>query len=99
MKTTKESSGLEEVIYMGFGFCLMERRVLEEMEEPRFLHTWIPGKDGKPGTYSTEDTVFFAKSQYPCYVDHDASKLVWHAGNINYTWADDFSEHHKIFKK
>ena len=93
IKTTKESRGVEPVDYMGFGFCLMEKRVLESVPEPRFLINWSP-----VGGYSTEDSAFFAKSPFKPYIDHDASKLVWHSGNIQYTWADDYTELNKILK-
>jgi hypothetical protein len=89
--TTKEKTGLEPVLYMGFGFCLIERRVFEDTKEPRFLPQYISNPETGEGVYTTEDVVFFANQPYPVYIDHDASKLIWHSGNILYTWADDFS--------
>jgi len=46
------------------------------------------------GDYSTEDMPFFeqaAKAGFPCYVDHDASKRIWHCGNLNYVWDHDYT--------
>jgi hypothetical protein len=92
VKTTKESSGVEEVTYMGFGFCLLERQVLESVPEPRFLQQF------NNGHYTTEDSVFFKKAPYKCYVDHDASKKIWHTGSMAYTYADDFSNINQILR-
>lgn len=88
MPTTKESSGLEPAFYTGFGMCLLERKVLEAVGKPRFLG----GYNQKLDTYSTEDFPFFEKARekgFICYVDHDASKRVWHHGMLNYSWEDD----------
>jgi len=94
IKTTAESRGVEPVDYMGFGMCLMERKVLETVPEPRFLIHWdAPSKD-----YTTEDVSFFYKCPYKPYIDHEASRLVWHSGHVQYTWADDYTEMNKVLK-
>ena len=98
IQTTKESSGIEEAYYAGFGFCLIERKVFEAIEEPRFMIGYNPVSKG----YTTEDHPFFVKAReagFPCWVDHDASKRVWHRGDINYTWDDDYSGMSKSFRK
>ena len=92
IKTTADAHGVEPVDYLGFGMCLMEKKVLESVPEPRFMINWV--KDD----YTTEDVAFFYKCPYKPYVDHDASKLVWHSGHIQYTWADDYTEMNKILK-
>ncbi len=93
IKTTKESTGIEPVDFLGFGFCLLHRVALEEVQEPRFLHYF------EGGQYSTEDSAFFKKCPYVPFVDHDASKKVWHVGNLTFNWADDYSNLNKIFKE
>jgi hypothetical protein len=97
IKITAESTGLEEVDFVPFGLCLMERRVLESIPVPRFMIEYI---ERDFNDYTTEDVSFCNKvrTQYPIYIDHDASKKVWHAGNIHYTWADDFTNMNKVLK-
>lgn len=90
IQTTALSNGLEEAYYTGFGFCLIERRVFESINEPRFMI----GFNEVSKKYTTEDHPFFVKARengYKCYVDHDASKKIWHIGNLNYIWAEDYS--------
>lgn len=88
IQTTAESTGLEEAYYTGFGFCLMERKVLESVSEPRFLVEY-----GQK-TYTTEDMPFFRKAReagHRCWVDHDASKKIVHWGMLGYRWDKDYS--------
>jgi hypothetical protein len=88
-------TGVEEVAYTGFGFCLIAREVLEAVAEPRFMLEFNP--DTK---YSTEDSTFFRKARekgYKNMVDHDASKGLLHVGELNYTWRDDLSKIEKDF--
>lgn len=87
--------GLQEVTYCGFGMCLMERRVFESVPEPRFLQVWSDGH------YSTEDSPFFAKCRaagFKVYIDHDASRRVWHRGDLNYHVDEDYSELNARFR-
>lgn len=97
IETTREATGLEEAHYTGFGFCLMERRVLEAVKPPRFLCAYLP----ESRSYTTEDLPFFAAAReagFNCWVDHDASKRVWHHGAINYVWSEDYSGMNRDFK-
>ena len=96
--TTKDSTGIQDVMYIGFGFCLIDKQVFEQVPEPRFLPQFVKKPEDKYGIYTTEDVVFFVNQPYPVYVDHDASKLIWHSGNVSYTWADDFSNINKLIK-
>jgi hypothetical protein len=85
--TGDESSGLEEAWFTGFGMCLIERKVLEAIPAPRFPIMW--NKEGK--RWTTEDYPFCEmtwKAGFPVYVDHDASKLVWHMGKKAYRWKE-----------
>jgi hypothetical protein len=89
IKTDKDSTGVEPSLFMGFGLHLIERRVVEAIQEPRFLGAFDP----KSGKYSTEDGPFMVKAQregFIPHVDHDASKLVYHCGNWTFSWDDDF---------
>lgn len=95
--TTPEKTGLEEVAFTGFGLCLMERKVLEAVEKPRFMLEY----DHKTNLYSTEDSTFFRKAReagFPCLIDHDLSKKIWHAGSLNYSWNEDYTKLNKGFR-
>jgi len=86
--TSKETTGLEECNYLGFGFCLIERKVLEIVQRPRFLGVFDDNH------YSTEDSPFFKKcreSGFIPYIDHDASKRIGHRGDLLYRWDEDYS--------
>ena len=84
--TTKESTSLEEISFCGLGFALIERQVLLDLgDAPNFLNTWHE----QAQAYTTEDLYFFNKIRskgYPVYIDHDASKYVYHNGHHAYSW-------------
>jgi hypothetical protein len=87
VQTTKESSGLEAVDYMGFGLCLIEAKVFQAVERPWFLPFW------KEGRYSTEDLPFFFHARqagFIAYVDQDASKYIGHIGSCDYRWHSEY---------
>jgi len=86
--TTTESTGVEECLVMGFGFSLIERKVFEALPRPRFLAFYADDH------YSTEDTPFFLnarKEGFVAHVDHDASKLIAHRGDVTYRWNRTYS--------
>lgn len=88
LETGPESTGVEECVVMGFGFCLIAREVLEALHRPRFLAFYDDEH------YSTEDTPFFLnarKEGFVAHVDHDASKLIGHRGDITYRWNRTYS--------
>ena len=94
IETHVNVSGLEECYYMGFGFCLIAREVLEATEAPRFPIFYKPEMQG----YTTEDLPFFVQARekgFKSYVDHDTSKIIWHNGSISYTWNEDYTELNK----
>ena len=96
IQTTQETAGLEEAYYTGFGFCLIERKVLESISEPRYP-IWFNAENGR---YTTEDHPFFVAARekgFPCYVDHDLSKHIWHKGGMSYCWNEDYSNLGKNF--
>lgn len=81
------TSGIEECDFTGFGFALIERQVIEAIPKPRFPI----GFNLAANRYSTEDAPFcgfIRKAGFKVYVDHDASKLVWHMGSCAYRWQD-----------
>lgn len=95
LQTTKESSSLEEALFTGFGFSLIEKQVLQAVEKPRFSNVYVD----KYGTYTTEDRSFCLKAKeagFPVHVDHDTSKLVYHVGSYSYSWDDEFPAYKKL---
>jgi len=89
LETNKDSTSLEKAFATGFGFSLIERKVLEAVSKPRFSNAWSE----KLNAYSTEDRSFCIKAReagYPVMVDHKASKRVYHVGTYNYSWEDQF---------
>lgn len=95
LPTKENSSSLEEVDFCGLGFALIERQVMEALgDAPNFLNTW----DEEWHSYATEDRYFCHKIRekgFPVYIDHDASKLVYHCGNHTYSWDDEKDAHHR----
>jgi hypothetical protein len=95
IQTKENSLSLEEALYVGFGFALIERRVLEAVKKPRFMNEWDDDMDG----YSTEDRSFCMKAReagFPPMIDHKASKRVYHMGNYNFSWEHDFPADRQI---
>jgi hypothetical protein len=92
IRVTDESSGLQEAYNCGFGFCLIERKVLEAVPAPRYLLKYAEGD----GRYATEDFCFFSQARedagFPVYIDLDASKRVWHEGSIAYSWRGNYAD-------
>lgn len=98
IQTTAETVGLEEAYYIGFGFSLFEKQVFDKVESPRFPIQWNP----ESKRYTTEDLPFFNKAReagFRCFVDHDASKNIWHKGGMSYCWNEDYSQLGKNFVK
>jgi hypothetical protein len=82
VETHENSTGLEQVLMNGFGFSLIKRETLEKLSRPMFLPYYTPQNE----KYSTEDTPFFLQLKrlgVDVFIDHDASKLVYHVG----TWS------------
>jgi hypothetical protein len=85
IETTKEKDSLEACTFGGFGFCLIERQVLDAIPMPRFLARYEP----EHKTYTTEDKPFFdaaRKAGFQAFVDHRISKKVTHNGSYIYRW-------------
>jgi hypothetical protein len=86
--TTARDVGLQEIIYSGFGFSLFEVEALKNTTQPRCMPEWRdePGFKG----YTTEDLPLYEalrNAGYHVWLDHDASKLISHAGDFTYNWA------------
>lgn len=88
IETNSGSVGLEETLFNGFGFSLIERKVLEAVSKPRFENKWIKEANG----YTTEDKSFCLKAKeagYSPMIDHKASKRVYHIGTWAFSWDDE----------
>jgi hypothetical protein len=91
LQTTEASKGLEESWGTGYGCVLIERKVFELVPERPYDQP--PSPDGKKRPTS-EDIMFFnhARQHFPLYIDHDASKKVWHhEGGLKIRWDRDYS--------
>lgn len=85
--TDETTSGVQEVNYSGFGFCLIDIKVFKAVPQPWFQTYWHP----EMMRYSTEDQPFAEKCRaagFRWYVDHDASKKLKHVGIYEFTWRD-----------
>lgn len=84
--TWDKSSGLERVLYTGYGCTLMDIALFNEIEPPWFELAWLG-----EGNYATTDAYFAEKVRklgVPIYVDHDLSKRMGHVGNHVYNCAE-----------
>ena len=83
--TTAASPDLEPCGNVGFGLCLIERRVFEALPRPWFSLGWDPDVQ----LYTTEDLNFFQAATaagFTPLVDHVASRKVEHVGAFRYRW-------------
>lgn len=88
IETNEDKTSLEEALYTGFGFALLERQVFENLKPPSFSNEWYPSWQA----YSTEDRTFCLKAReagFPCMIDHKASKRIYHIGSWAYSWDDE----------
>ena len=85
--TTEESTGIQEIMYSGFGVSLIETGVFRRTPQPWFA----PDFKAEDSEYTTEDFPFFRRAREACtvvYLDHDASKLVGHMGTKTWSWKE-----------
>lgn len=87
---------LEACVNIGFGFMLIERRVLESITKPRFLFEFVEWPEGTSeeitgpspvGYHATEDRYFCKKvidAGWTIWCDNAASQLVRHSGSFPY---------------
>lgn len=93
--TRHSSDSLEESFFGGLGFALIERRVFESLGRPRFFPTY----DEKTKAYSTEDLPFYKAARaagFCAFVDHRASKRVWHNGSYAFNYDENISAERAI---
>lgn len=90
VRTTAESTGIEEVEGLGFGMVLMRSDVLvrtRELGPPLFRHDWVPERMQFVG----EDYSFCARARaagFPIYIDHELSQECAHIGSWEYRPSD-----------
>lgn len=85
--TTDESTGLQEVDYVGTGVMLVETAVFEHLETPWHMLGWNAQKQEMVG----EDVFFCRKAQKigaSTFIDHDLSKEIGHIGTRVFTYLD-----------
>ena len=86
LQMTKESTGVEEIQFAGFGLALIRAEVFNALEKPWFLPGWMP----ENADYTTEDAPLYIRARsvgmIP-YCDHDASKMdIGHVGLHTFAW-------------
>jgi hypothetical protein len=90
-RTSKEQTGVEEVMRLPQGFTLIAREVYEKLPRPWFM----VGYDQATETYGTQDYYFSNKAReagFNVYADHDATKLIAHIGPRQHTWEEALAE-------
>jgi hypothetical protein len=78
---SKGKTGIERITYIGLGFALIKIDAIKDISTPHFEVKWATQG------YLSEDHNFcylLAQNNIELYVDHDASKYVWHIGNYPY---------------
>ena len=81
--TNPDSTGLEQVDFLGFGCILTKADVFKKMEKPWF-HLGYSTKNYK---FIGEDVYFClnaAKAGFPVLLDHDLSKEIGHIGSFEF---------------
>lgn len=85
--TEEDSTGLEEVDFVGMGVMLVEARVYDYLDEPWHMTAWSEKARHTIG----EDVYFCRKARAvgaPTFIDHDLSKQVTHLGWKHYRVED-----------
>lgn len=83
--TRESSTGMQEILYSGFGFSVISTEVFKRTGQPWFL----PYFNAEKSEYTTEDNPFFERARaagFKVYLDHDASKLLGHVGQRRWVW-------------
>ena len=81
--TEENSTGLQEVDFVGMGVMLVETRVYEFIDKPWHMTAWSE----KAGSTIGEDVYFCRKARAvgaPTFIDHDLTKEVTHLGWKHY---------------
>lgn len=73
---SNDKTGIEQVLFTGNAFVLMDMSLFDEVSEPWFSFPF----NQATGSYGTEDAYFMLKSGVPVFVDHDVSQLIDHIG-------------------
>lgn len=84
--TGPKSTGVEEVLYTGYGVTLMDMDIFTHVQAPWFEMAWLG-----EGNYATTDSYLARKVReqgISIYVDHDLSQQVGHVGLHVYNCAE-----------
>lgn len=87
VQTHRDSTGVEEVVAVGFGVMMVKRRVFEDMPKPWHKLIWNT-RDEK---FVGEDMAWCHAARdagYKIHIDHDLSKEILHTGTHDYGCED-----------
>jgi len=85
LETLECNGGIVPCRWAGLGFTLIEAQVFRVLPQPWFLI----GYQKTTHVYGSEDVYFgglLRDAGIAWYIDHDASKLVYHTGMYDYKW-------------
>lgn len=84
--TDETKSGVEEAYVIPQGMTLVKREVFENTPRPWFMQGYNHETDSYTHAQDYHFCLMAASAGYKCYIDHDASKKIWHVGTKNYRW-------------
>ena len=93
--TEEDSTGLEEVDFVGMGCMLVETAVYENLPKPWHNLGWSPEKNSVIG----EDVYFCNKAREigaGVYLDHDLTKEIGHVGYRTFSYLDALNDRPKL---
>lgn len=76
---SRGKKGLDEVLYTGNSFTLMDMSLFTKIEKPWFAFAW----NQETGKFGTEDVFFMVKARkhgYPTYIVHELGEHIDHIG-------------------
>lgn len=93
--TEEDSTGLEEVDFLGMGALMVETEVYRHLPKPWHCLGWNDAK----GTIVGEDVYFCRKAKSigaSTWIDHDLTKEIGHIGYRTFTYQDPLRDKEKV---
>jgi hypothetical protein len=96
--TEEDSTGVEQVDYVGAGVMLVEADVYRHLPEPWYMLAWSEEKKQTIG----EDVYFCRKARKigaETWIDHDLTKEITHIGYQAFDWKDALADRDMLLVK